>query len=77
MDRRAATIDEVAAALGVERRTVERGISAGTIPSVQVSGRKGRVLIPMAWLDEQFPEPAPPVPPAGESAPARSAGGSS
>ncbi|MEV8194253.1 helix-turn-helix domain-containing protein [Rhodococcus pyridinivorans] len=57
-DAAALTIADVAAVLGVDVRTVSKGIEAGTIPSVRL-GR--RVLIPREkflalWTADPAPE---------------------
>jgi excisionase family DNA binding protein len=53
-------VPEVAAALGLDVRTVRRSIKAGEIPAKK---HAGAVLIPTEWLQQQTaPSPAPTQP---------------
>jgi excisionase family DNA binding protein len=61
IQRRLLTIDEVAARLGVTRRTVERKIQRGEIPALQLGGPRTaiRIRVPAdeleRWLDSEPP----------------------
>ena len=45
-----ASVPEVAEILGLDARTLRRGIADGQVPSVRVGAR---VLVPTAWLRQQ------------------------
>lgn len=46
------TPKEVAKILGRSYVTIYRWIKADKIPSVQLTGKKGGLLIPVSWVDE-------------------------
>jgi excisionase family DNA binding protein len=52
LQRRLLRIDEVAERLSVSRRTVERKIRNGEIPSYQLGGKRSAVRVDALELDE-------------------------
>jgi excisionase family DNA binding protein len=49
--RRTLTISEAAQELGMSESKVRQWVRTGTLPSVQLSGHGGRILIPRAALE--------------------------
>jgi excisionase family DNA binding protein len=71
LQRRFLTIDQVAERLSVSRRTVERKIRAGEIPSLQLGGPRSAIRVDAleldAWLSDRVADESAHLVPRGDA----------